>query len=629
MTEGYKYSRRQGRWMKNKGSESFDYLREDTRSEALVISFFRWFPDYFYDVFESDQAEFAMALPERLNLRIFARYHESHIVGPRGMGKTYVAVGGDVHDQIFWPGTVTRYVGPSQEQVAELARVAFHQIERNYPAVGGFFTIKSETKNRFELITPCGSQFAINSIQGGNCSQIKVEESGQIVFPVFDHATFQTKTLPTKRLRRMVGKRPDPLHLDYKIGYITNGSTQQNDDYTQYRAEIVQHMRNGGVDVGTGLRKSFACDYSWEIEVLTGIRDMAYVLELKGKLTPEDWLRQMCGMYTGASDNPIIRDAVLTESKALKVMEERHCGKPDVSYIIGYDVSYADGANNAKCALAVLKLEEQKLWKKRDRYLKSLVYVFDAPPPSMDIEQARTLKAYWRRFSMEEGNGACYIAIDAWQYGKAVVEWLHQDLGDGNPPFCCVNHEFLQIEQPDAIPCIYAIKATGRVGGAHDPDSEMIRYAELEFEHGNVKLLTTNIYEGVEAYKKVHNIKDDELNEYIARPYMETKSLCGQITNLIKRVTGTGMGETRISARIQRDKWSALKYAMRYAQILEANELAERNKQPSDWADELSRFAEAGEPVGSVGPRSRYGIAPLPRAGNKGAYWGRRNGNNL
>lgn len=610
--------------MKKQGSDAFDYLSEDTRSEGLIISFFRWFPDYFFDVFEAEQAEFAMALPERLNLRIFARYHESHITGPRGIGKTYVAVGGDCLDQIFWPGTITRYVGPSQEQVAELARVAFHQIERNYPVVGGFFTIKSETKNRFEIVTPFGSQFAINSIQGGNCSQIKAEETGQIVFPIFDHPTFQTKTLPTKRLRRMVGKRPDPLHLDYKIGYITNGSTQQNDDYAQYRMECVQHMKTGGVDVGTGLRKSFACDYSWEMEVLTGIRDMAYVLELKGKLTPEDWLRQMCGMYTGASDNPIIRDAVLTESKALQVMEERHGGDPNASYIIGYDVSYADGANNAKCALAVLKLQEQKQWQKRDRYLKSLVYIFDSPPPSMDIEQARTLKAYWRRFSMEGGNGACYIAIDAWQYGAAVVQWLHQDLGDGNPPFCCVNHEFAQLEQPGALPVIYAIKATGRAGGMHDPDSEMIRYAELEFEHGNVKLLTTNIYEGVEAYKKAHGIKDDELNEYISRPYMETKSLCGQITNLIKKVTGTGMGEQRISARIQRDKWSALKYALRYAQILEQQELESRNRQKNEWDDELARFSNVAEPIGTVGPRGKYGIAPLPRGATTGKRMGKR-----
>lgn len=607
MPLGYRFSRRQGRWVKKEESEAFDYLAEDTRSEALIISFFRWFPDYFYDVLESDEAEFGMALPERLNLRIFARYHESHIVGPRGMGKTYVAVSSEHHDHIFWPGTVTRYTGPSLGQVAELARVAFHQIEKNYPVFGGFFSIKSETKDRFETTTPFGSQFAINSIQGGNCSQIKVEESGQIVYPVFDHATFQTKTLPTKRLRRMVGKKPDPLHLDYKIGYITNGSTQQNDDYTQYRAEAIQHMRNGGIDVGTGLRKAFACDYSWEMEVLTGIRDMAYVLELKSKLSPEDWLRQMCGLYTGAADNPVIRDVVLTESKALKVMEDRHCGDPDVSYIIGYDVSYTDGANNAKCALDVLKLEEQRDWKKRDRYKKSLVYLFDAPPPSMDIEQARIIKAYWRRFTLEGGNGACYIAIDAWQYGKAVVEWLHQDLGDGNPPFCCVNHEFSAIEQPGALPVIYAIKATGHVGGIHDPEGEMIRYAELEFEHGNVKLLTTNVYEGVEAYKKAHQIKDDEQNEYIARPYIETKSLCGQISNLIKKVTGTGLGESRLSHRIQRDKWSALKYALRYAQILEKQELESRNKKRSDWTDELARFAAAEEPTGAPGMRRQAG----------------------
>lgn len=603
MPTGYSYSRKQGRWVKNERAEAFDYLTEDTRSEGLIISFFRWWPDYFLDVLESKNAEFGMALPERLNLRIFARYHESHITGPRGIGKTYTAMASELTDEILWPGTVTRYVGPSLEQTAELAKVAYHQLEKNHPALIAHFNIKSESKNRFEVTTPFGSQLAISAIQGGNCTQIKAEESGQIVFPYFDHATFQTKTMPTKRMRRMVGKRPDPLHLDYKVGYITNGSTQQNDDYTKYRADCVNTMREGGEDAGEGVRRAFACDYSWEMEVLTGIRDMAYVLGIKSQLTPDDWQRQMCGMYTGTAENPVIRDTVLTKSKALKVMEDRHCGDPDVSYVIGYDVSYADGANNAKCAMAILKLQEQKSWRRRDRYLKSLVYVFDSPPPDMDVDQARVLKAWWRRFSMENGNGACYIAIDAWQYGKAVVEWLHQDLGDGNPPFCCVNHEFSQLEQPGALPVIYAIKATGRAGGSHDPDGEMIRYAELEFEHGNVKLLTTGIYEGVEAYKQAHGIKEDDKNEAIARPYMETKALCGQIANLTKRVTGTGVGEQRISHRIQRDKWSALKYALRYAQLLELRDLESRNKKKSDWAEALAAFENADEPMGYMGAR--------------------------
>jgi hypothetical protein len=300
-----------------------------------------------------------------------------------------------------------------------------------------------------------------------------------------------------------------------------------------------------------------------------------------------------------------------------------------VSYIIGYDVSYADGANNAKCALTVLKLQEQTDLDRRDRYMKSLVYLFDSPPPPMDIDQARTIKAYWRRFSLEGGHGACYIAIDAWQYGSAVVQWLHQDLGDGNPPFCTVNHEFAGIEQPGALPVIYPIKATGRAGGTHDPDSEMIRYAELEFEHGNVKLLTTNVYEGVEAYKKAHGIKDDDKNEVIARPYMETKSLCGQISNLTKKVTGTGLGEQRISARIQRDKWSALKYAMRYAQLLEMRELEGRNKRRSDWDDALDMFRNAEEPRGAMGPRMLKTAMAISRRGTRGRNMGRMHGNNL
>ena len=228
---------------------------------------------------------------------------------------------------------------------------------------------------------------------------------------------------------------------------------------------------------------------------------------------------------------------------------------------------------------------------KRDRFLKQLVYIDDWPPPDQSKAQARRLKGIWHRFCYD--GSQTYIAIDSWQYGRGVLEDLMTDLGDGLPPLCIRNHAaYAAAELPGAIPIIYPIKAGGT--GVTDPDFEMLKYAQTEFEHHNVELLTLNANEGVEAYKRLHRIRDDDRDYQFALPYQKCRELSGQIQNLKLVPSGAGMSEKRISKAIQRDSWSALKYALRLSQIIEREELLTEihGKNKSDWAAALDRYRD-------------------------------------
>ena len=140
----------------------------------------------------------------------------------------------------------------------------------------------------------------------------------------------------------------------------------------------------------------------------------------------------------------------------------------------------------------------------------------------------------------------------------------------------------------------------------------MINNAQMQFEHGNVQLLTQNMNEGVEAYKKYHRIKDDSLNYKISQPYKKTNELVQQMQNLREEPSGQGIREKRISQHIQRDSWSALKYAMRLAQILERSNLQKRQKK-SDW-DELLKQYQNAPAVAIAAPHGRIVVA---RAGGR------------
>lgn len=603
----YRYSKVQQAYVKKETERSIDYdevrFYEDEESWGLLVSYWRAYPDRLLDLMESENPIYSLEITQRMLIRVFFGCENAFITASRGFSKSFCCLVAKLLLGVLYPGTIMRYTAPTKDAMAEIAKEKWEAIKRQYPSLVSYWEVVSMAKDGFDIRTKHGSVITVSLARGNDCHSICAEEVAQEESgKAFDFEQFANVALPTARVDRMVNKELDPFFPQEQKQCITSAGNQQNPSF-EYRKKIYNEMIDG--------KNSVVLDIPWTVAVLSGIRRAKYYEDLRATQTPEAQLRECESIWTGTSENPIIRDSTLTESKLLPIMESRHCGDPTVRYVIGYDVSYADGANNAKCATAVLKLEEQFDDYKRDRFLKSLVYVVDSPPPKEQMLQARQLKDRWYRFCQENGEGT-YIAIDAWSYGKGVVECLHKDLGDGLPPLCCVNHEFSELEERGAIPVIYAIRATGGSGnGAHDNDAEMIRYAELEFEHRNIQLLVANLYDGIRAYKLKHHIKDDSLDPTIAIPYLKTREMCGQIANLQKKPSGYGFCEKRISTHIQRDMWSAFKYALRFADILERQELIGGKKRESAWSAYLaspsSRVTTNLSPAYQIKPRIQKG----------------------
>lgn len=573
-------------WIAKRPTEKRDYTDFENDGWALLISYWRWFPDALCDLLRSDAADYSNEeILQRVIMRAFARYQNVDVTGARGLTKTSTKFKQKMVGAILWPATKSSYYGPSYKQLAAIGSKTFRQIEHDYPALAKHFTVEHESDDSFEISTAKGSSFAISAFRGDNIHDVTAEEYAQEELPAFDYSEYKRVVLPAIRLLHMIGGEVDPTFIPYQKHSITSAGRKQNHAY-QTRCRNRAAMSRG--------ESAFVIDVPWQIVVLSLMRPYEWAENLKSELTPEEWLREMEARYTGADENPVVRDEVLTESRNLMVMEDRHCGDPNVFYIVGYDVSYEDGSRNAKCAAVVTKCSLQKSFMKRDKFLKSVVRVEDWPPPPDVSMQAKRLKDLWYRFCME-GGAPTYIAIDGWQYGKAVVEQLMKDLGDGLPPLCIYNHAaYTEMELDGALPVVYPVKAGG--AGATDSDWEMIRYAQIQFDNRNVRLLTVNLNEGVETYKKYHLIKDNYADAAIAVPYRKTTELAGQIQNLKLVPSGAGMSEKRISKFIQRDSWSALKYSLRFAQVLEKKYYLEMHRKESGWASEMQRFKSDSMP---------------------------------
>lgn len=579
-----------------------------------MIWVIRWYPDKGCDLFRDEFADYANEeIMQRLMMRAYARNADVAFTGTRGITKTSTKFKYAMLNGLVWPGTQSAYYGPSYKQMALIGSKQFKQIAHDYPALAKGWRVTAESKDDFKIETDLGSAFYISSFRGDNIHDVTAEEFAQEENPPFDFTEYSTIVLPAVRLRHNVDGKPDENFVAYKNHSITSAGRKQHPSF-QVRCDTLKEMHRG--------ESAFAYDMSWECVVLQQMRPYSWAQKLKSKLTPERWMREMESRYTGADEYPIIADESLSESCCLLSMERQHCCKypgcktepQDVTYIVCYDVSYEDAKKNAKCAVGVWKLTKQTDFLKRDRFLKQLVWLDDWPPPDNAMKQARKLKDVWYRFCFDGGN-TTYIAIDGWQYGKAVIEDLMKDLGDGLPPLCILDHtEYTALELDGALPIIYPIKAGG--SGVTDPDVEMIRYAQTQFDNHNVQLLTMNTREGVEAYKRLHKIKDDDLDYQIARPYQKTRELSGQIQNLKAVPSGAGFSEKRISRAIQRDSWSAIKYGLRLAQKLEKELALSEIRKKSDWDEILKRY-QGRESVRNVGQAQGAGRMVTQRRGGR------------
>ncbi len=572
-----------------------------------LIALFRWFPDFFLDLFHREDADFDLAFIQRIFLRINANYQYVDNTTCRGGTKSYCRQSGGETEGLLWPGETVAVVGPSLKQTAKIASDIQKQIENNYPGLTALWTLESDSQDRFVISTPYNSRISIDNKRGVTVYRATAEESAQEEKPPFDAESYKNVVIPAVRGEYKVNGRRSPAYISFKQQSITSAGRRQQFAY--------ENRKNHRYMMARG-ESAYVIDVPFDVILLNQMRPVAWAENIRNELTPAQWLREMESVYSGSDKNPIIRDEVLSESRCLLMMEEHHCCKDrdnkikpqDVIYIVSYDVSYRDAKGNAKCACVVLKCTKQDDYYHRDKYLKQAVWIEDWTPAETPtpMAQAQRLRRVFDRFCFD--GSQTYLVVDSWQYGDGVFTSLMEQPIGGSVPLCSYKHTYYtELELEGAIPVIYPIKAGGL--GTTDPDSDMVLNAELQFEHGNVQLLTGNLNEGVEAYKKFHRIKDDSMNYKIAAPYKKTTEMIGQIQNLREEPSGQGIKERRISQHIQRDSWSALKYGLRFAQILERTNL-QIKQQKSDWDKLLAQY-KGNQPLDAVSAgegRSRGGL---------------------
>lgn len=539
--------------------KSFDSQKEKWRE---LCSYFRWYPDKFLDFIAGDNPKITLFFYQRIYLRIMMRYRKVFLTATRGTSKSFLQNLAFVLKCVMHAHTKLFCCAPGKEQSAKITADCLNDIFEFWPLLRKEVKVFIENKDYTKLIFHNGSKYDVvqmrDSTRGGRRFGGSVEE---IVDKKFDGDILNSVVIPLMANDRtaMCGK-VDPNEIHKCEIYLTTAGTQQQFGYHKLR-EVYQDMVNG--------KSAFCIGNSYELPCLYGLLDIDFIEELKESPTYSimDFMREYESFWTGSSSDSLVSDEKLNKCRTVGIAEWEHCGDENVSYILSYDVARNEGDENALSCLIVIKLTPTN----KGNYLKEIVNIF-SKEGEHSLLQAKFLKEQVRLFK------PTILCVDSNGLGVSVTDQLVLDLDDGNPPYAVINDDrYDKYKSPNSIPILYALKSQNK----ETKDSDMINNLMQVFNKLDINLLKTP-HEGIKDLEKKmkHKIKDSEEYSNLEIPYLLTNVMCEEILNIKYKQRGNETTEERVSRRMQRDKYSALKYGL---WIVYLEELKNKINQDSDY----------------------------------------------
>lgn len=544
--------------------KGFDKNKEKWKE---LCSYFREYPDKFIDFISPKDSKISLYFYQRIYLRIMMRYRKVFITATRGTSKSYLQNLCFILKCIFYPRTKLFVTCVGKEQAAKISQDCIDDIFEHYPLLKKEVKTFIKSKDYTKLIFYNGSRYDVvqmrDSTRGGRRFGGAVEE---ICDKKFDGDMLNSVVIPlmaNDRIAMCGGVDPNENHKSEL--YITTASTQQQFAY-QKMSEVYQDQLNG--------KSAFCIGNSYELPCMFNQLDIDFVEDLKESPTYSisDFMREYESIYTGSSSDNLVSEEKLNKSRVCEIAEWEHCGDENCDYILAYDVAREEGNANALSAMVVIKLTP----KSNGTYVKDIVNIFSMEG-THDTIQAKFIKQKVKEFKPR------MVVIDANGLGSGVVDQLVLRLDDGNPPYSVVNNDkYDRYKQDDSLPILFALKAQEK----ETKNEDMVNRFMNMFNKIDVNLLC-NPNSGIKSLEKKYKrkIKDSEEISNLQLPYVYTDILCEQIMNLKYKQKGNVTTVERISARIQKDMYSALLYGLFWVYLEERKNVEHKKRQTVDLSD--------------------------------------------
>ena len=554
----------------------------DSNQELFTKYLNLWilYPDLFLDMIQdSEDAKNFHLLPyQRVALRASMRYRYHFWTATRATSKSFTAYLCALVRAVLLPGSTIMLASEVKGTVINIAKDKFAQFFRHWPllekelatrAEDGKTGVKSST-NYYELYFKNGSCITVvakDTSRGLRACAAIWEECALIEEQPFTEILWPQLNVK----RREVDGTLNPDEPSSPQTFITTASNRT----------VYMYSRLIEVAVNAVLRPTeyFCWGLSYEVPLHYGLIDKATMLDQRysNNVSEESFARENLSIWTGNSEDAWLDSRRLNKHRSLLKCERKATatpGNPNAWYLIGCDV----GRYNANTAIMVIKVLPGD-----QRFRKNVVYTEVINGTNYITEQAPRLKKliqlYEPREIVIDGNGPGIGLMDA-----MVLPSLDNTTGEVFPAYFTFNDEHhlppemgKEQETPNAHynAIIYDIKA----GSSNEDEIHSAFLSSIN--NGSTSFLA---HERIVRDKMMQTKKGQKMTAYDRKafllPYEMTSRLMDELNNLRLKPTGVEnkFKVERISRSLEKDRFSALEYALYRVKYYEDKEIFKKKK---------------------------------------------------
>ena len=554
----------------------------DSNQELFTKYLNLWilYPDLFLDMIQdSEDAKNFHLLPyQRIALRASMRYRYHFWTATRATSKSFTAYLCALVRAVLLPGSTIMLASEVKGTVINIAKDKFAQFFRHWPllekelatrAEDGKTGVKSST-NYYELYFKNGSSITVvakDTSRGLRACAAIWEECALIEEQPFTEILWPQLNVK----RREVDGTLNPDEPSSPQTFITTASNRT----------VYMYSRLIEVAVNAVLRPTeyFCWGLSYEVPLHYGLIDKATMLDQRysNNVSEESFARENLSIWTGNSEDAWLDSRRLNKHRSLLKCERKATatpGNPNAWYLIGCDV----GRYNANTAIMVIKVLPGD-----QRFRKNVVYTEVINGTNYITEQAPRLKKliqlYEPREIVIDGNGPGIGLMDA-----MVLPSFDNTTGEVFPAYFTFNDEHhlppeMSKEQdtPNAHynAIIYDIKA----GSSNEDEIHSAFLSSIN--NGSTSFLA---HERIVKDKMMQTKKGQKMTPYDRKafllPYEMTSRLMDELNNLRLKPTGVEnkFKVERISRSLEKDRFSALEYALYRVKYYEDKEIFKKKK---------------------------------------------------
>lgn len=505
-----------------------------------LVSWGRWYPDLFLDLFRGKDSNFHFDLDQRVAIRADVRFLSYYGVFPRGSAKTFQEIGSAFTSAILFPNITLSITAQTKENAAALIQDKYGEMMNFFPLLENEVVKTRFGKLEAEIIWKSGAKITnlanAQSSKGRRRNRLHIEESN-----LLNNLLYEDALAPIVEVgRRTIGELgvTDPEEMNRQINFYTTTGYRGSDEFNRNVA-MVNGMRNGSGDFVIGSGWLLPCYYGRG-------STKAQILKKKKGMNPIFFSQNYEEKWVGCSDGALVD---INKLMALRVLTRPilEMESPDDEFYIGVDVARSEKTGNNQSALVVIKvIRNPKTKRITDLWVVNVVWI----PNTMNFtKQANLIKKYKKRYNAKmvvaDGNGLGAGLVDE-LLKPSYDELTGEDLGCFNT----INTDN-KPQSAKAEDCLYDMKAQGN-------QTKIVSHFINSVDSGLLKLL-------VRKQQQDFTDKEREFLDRNVMPFINTELLFMEISNLkLKILTGGNLSVEKVIRKVDKDKFSALSYVLFY-----------------------------------------------------------------